>query len=53
MTTDEETRWMVGENIVTIIATVALVSVGFYVGAGWSSWLGLILLANINYRTKV
>ena len=53
MNKDEETKWMVGENIATLIATVTLISVGFYVGAGWASWLGLILLANINYRTEV
>ena len=52
MTRDEETKWMVVENITTIIATVTLVSAGYYFDVGNMSLFGLLLLFNINYRTE-
>ena len=45
--------WAAVENIITIVACVALVRGGYALGAGGWSWLGLLLLLNINYvKTK-
>ena len=43
-------RWMFIENIVTICATAAVVLGGLALGGGGWSFLGLLLMLNINYR---
>ena len=45
-------RWMFIENIVTICATAAVVLGGLALGGGGWSFLGLLLMLNINYRKR-
>lgn len=46
------TTWAYVENIVTIAAMVVIILGALYLGAGGYSWLGLMLLWNINYGTR-
>lgn len=47
-TDDETTKWMVLENVATLVVTGGVVWAGYYFGLGSFSLFGLLILMNIN-----